>query len=63
MDVVVVAARREMVDSLAAPSAGGVKPVGIDVSAFAMIRALADDAPTAQLPNHEERSAAGRGRA
>ena len=58
MDVVVVAARRETVDSLVgALKVAGVRPVGIDVSAFAMIRALADDAPTAQLPSYEERAA------
>ena len=36
-------------------SSAGLKPVGIDVSAFAMIRALADEAPTAQMPSYEER--------
>jgi type IV pilus assembly protein PilM len=42
MEVVAVAARREMVSGLtAALRAGGVRPVGIDVAAFGMIRALA----------------------
>jgi type IV pilus assembly protein PilM len=42
MDVVAVAARRDMVESmLVALQGAGLKPVGIDLSAFAMIRALA----------------------
>jgi len=44
MDVVVAAARREMVDSLVdALRRAGLKPVGIDVAAFGMIRALDGD--------------------
>jgi type IV pilus assembly protein PilM len=44
MDVMAVAARRDMVDSLAAALNGaGLKTVGIDLSAFAMIRALAGE--------------------
>ena len=55
-DVVVAAARRETVRNLTdALRHAGLKPVGIDVSAFAMIRALADEAPTAQMPSYEER--------
>ena len=43
VDVVVVAARREMVSSFVVPLRdAGLEPVGIDLSAFAMIRALAD---------------------
>ena len=43
MDVVVVAARRDTVGGFVeALRAAGLRPVGIDVSAFAMIRALAD---------------------
>jgi type IV pilus assembly protein PilM len=43
--VVVVAARREMVGQFAEPlRRAGLEPVGIDLSAFAMIRALADSA-------------------
>lgn len=56
MDVVVVAARRDTVDGfVGALRAAGLRPVGIDVSAFAMIRALAQtglvdsEAPTAPL--------------
>jgi type IV pilus assembly protein PilM len=42
MDVVAVAARRDMIDAmLTAIRAAGLKPVGIDLSAFGMIRALA----------------------
>lgn len=45
MEVVVVAARREMVGQFAEPlRRAGLEPVGIDLSAFAMIRALADAA-------------------
>jgi type IV pilus assembly protein PilM len=43
MDVVVVAARRESTSGLASClRAAGLQPVGIDVSAFGMIRALAE---------------------
>jgi type IV pilus assembly protein PilM len=48
MDVVVVAARRDMVGRFVEPlRRAGLEPVGIDLSAFAMIRALAGvaDAP------------------
>lgn len=42
VDVVVIAARREMVSSFLAPlRRAGLEPVGIDLSAFGMIRALA----------------------
>ncbi len=42
VDVVVVAARRDMVASFVEPLRGaGLEPAGIDLSAFAMIRALA----------------------
>jgi type IV pilus assembly protein PilM len=55
MDVVAVAARRDMVEAmLAALQGAGLRPVGIDLSAFGMIRALAPDqvAPQA-LSAHE----------
>lgn len=43
VDVVVVAARRDMVSSFIEPiRRAGLQPVGVDLSAFAMIRALAD---------------------
>ena len=43
VDVVVVAARRDMVSSFVEPlRRAGLQPVGVDLSAFAMIRALAD---------------------
>jgi type IV pilus assembly protein PilM len=43
MDVLAVAARRDMVNSLvAALNDAGLEPVGIDLAAFGMIRALAD---------------------
>jgi type IV pilus assembly protein PilM len=42
IDVVVVAARRDMVSSFLGPiRRAGLQPVGVDLSAFAMIRALA----------------------
>jgi type IV pilus assembly protein PilM len=47
VDVVCVAARREMIASFLEPiRRAGLEPVGIDLSAFAMIRALADVAAT-----------------
>ena len=43
VDVVVVAARRDMVTSFIEPlKRAGLQPEGVDLSAFAMIRALAD---------------------
>lgn len=48
VDVMVVAARREMIASLVAPvQEAGLQPVGIDLSAFGMIRALATEAGSA----------------
>lgn len=45
VDVVVVAARREMIASFLEPlRSAGLEPVGVDLSAFGMIRALADQA-------------------
>jgi type IV pilus assembly protein PilM len=45
MDVVAVAARRDMLSTLlAAVQDAGLRPIGIDLSAFAMIRALAGEA-------------------
>ena len=56
MDVVVVAARRETVSGItAAVKAAGLKPVGIDVAAFGMIRALRGDTPMPPPPGYEER--------
>lgn len=44
VDVIVVAARRDMVASFLEPMRrAGLEPVGVDLSAFAMIRALAAD--------------------
>jgi type IV pilus assembly protein PilM len=43
VDVVVIAARRDMVSSLVEPvRRAGLEPVGVDLSAFGMIRALGD---------------------
>jgi type IV pilus assembly protein PilM len=48
LDVVVVAVRREMINSFLEPlRRAGLEPAGIDLSAFAMIRALADQAVSA----------------
>lgn len=59
MDVVVVAARRDMVSALAGALRGaGLRPVGIDVTAFGMIRALADGDGLVNAedpPSYEER--------
>ena len=44
--VVLVAARRDMIERLlSATRAAGLRPEGIDLAAFAMVRALGDDAP------------------
>ncbi len=46
VDVIVVAARRDMVSSFLEPiRRAGLEPVGVDLSAFGMIRALAGEAP------------------
>ena len=51
MDVIAVAARRDMVSSLAqALRKAGLRPVGIDLSAFGMIRALRSEAGRRRLP-------------
>jgi type IV pilus assembly protein PilM len=60
MDVVVVAARRDMLEAmLEAMRGAGLRPVGIDLSAFGMIRALSKEAPevtaTGSAPSYEER--------
>ena len=48
VDVVVVAARRDMISSLIEPVRhAGLEPVGVDLSAFGMIRALAQAGATA----------------
>jgi type IV pilus assembly protein PilM len=51
VDVVVVAARRDMVASLVEPvRRAGLEPVGVDLSAFGMIRALAQPGGGALTP-------------
>ena len=46
VDVVAVAARRDMLSGLmSALNRAGLRPVGIDLSAFGMIRALAGETP------------------
>ncbi|MGI8460955.1 MAG: type IV pilus assembly protein PilM [Solirubrobacterales bacterium] len=59
MEVIVVAARREMVSSLVgAMRKAGLQPVGIDLSAFGMIRALVRESGALDaLPSYEERMA------
>jgi type IV pilus assembly protein PilM len=48
IDVILVAARREMIEaSLRTLRKAGLQPVGIDLSAFGLIRALGDAAPIA----------------
>lgn len=65
MDVVLVAARREMISSLVGTMRkAGLRPMGIDLSAFAMIRALAREVNAgeeAMMPSYEERMAAPEG--
>lgn len=54
IDVVVVAARRDMVSSFLQPiRRAGLEPVGVDLSAFAMIRALADTVLPDLDPQHD----------
>lgn len=49
VDVIVVAARRDMVASFIEPiRRAGLHPVGVDLSSFAMIRALADAGPVSE---------------
>jgi type IV pilus assembly protein PilM len=61
MEVVAVAARRDMVNTLLSAVRGaGLRPVGIDLSAFALIRALASDTNGAGLePSDAEPAANG----
>ncbi len=66
MKIVLVAARRETVAGLVdAVNSAGLRPVGVDVSAFAMLRALASELPAldagAPEPTYEERMAAASG--
>lgn len=50
IDVVLIAARRDMIAAFLQPlRRAGLEPVGVDLSAFGMIRALADVAPTVQV--------------
>jgi type IV pilus assembly protein PilM len=61
MEVVVVAARRDMLEAmLQAVKGAGLRPVGIDLSAFGMIRALSNGGSQASLggavPSYEERA-------
>src|SRR5215218_868412 len=52
IDVVLIAARREMINSFVRPlRRAGLEPVGVDLSAFGMIRALADAVPPQEDPN------------
>ncbi len=55
VDVVVVAARREMVASFLEPiRRAGLEPVGVDLSAFGMIRALAGEVQGDDVPPSED---------
>ena len=51
IDVIVVAARRDMIAATLRPLRdAGLEPMGVDLSAFAMIRALADQVVAADSP-------------
>jgi len=51
VDVMVIAARRDMIRASLAPlRAAGLEPVGVDLSAFGMIRALADAGVAVDAP-------------
>jgi type IV pilus assembly protein PilM len=59
LDVIVVAARRDMIASFLEPIRhAGLEPVGVDLSAFAMIRALAGEEAPAAEPGVERPAAA-----
>lgn len=59
IDVMVVAARREMILATLRPLRdAGLEPVGVDLSAFGMIRALAEGGETASPPDDENGPAA-----
>ena len=59
LDVVVVAARRDMVSSFLTPlRRAGLEPVGVDLSAFGMIRALAGNGEEAAETGAEQRPSA-----
>ena len=54
IDVVVVAARRDMVASVIEPvRRAGLEPVGVDLSAFGMIRALSGVGATSAVPEDD----------
>jgi type IV pilus assembly protein PilM len=62
MDVVAVAARRDMIEAMLEPLRGaGLRPVGIDLSAFGMIRALkgVSGSLDGAAPSYEDRIAQG----
>ena len=66
LDVILVAARRDMVSPLVrVMRKAGLRPVGIDLSAFGMIRALAREtpavAPEAAMPSYEDRMSGAEG--
>ncbi len=54
IDVVLIAARRDMISAFLRPlRRAGLEPVGVDLSAFGMIRALADLVPAPTGPEGE----------
>lgn len=60
IDVILVAARREMIDASLRPlRQAGLQPVGIDLSAFGLIRALGDAAPAGEDPESGGENTAG----
>jgi type IV pilus assembly protein PilM len=60
VEVVVVAARRDMVSSFIAPiRRAGLHPVGVDLSAFAVIRALVGTSEQSHTPDAEGAAEAG----
>lgn len=60
IDVILVAARREMIDASLQPlRKAGLQPIGIDLSAFGLIRALGDPASPSSEQGSEDESPAG----
>jgi type IV pilus assembly protein PilM len=60
IDVIVVAARRDMIAASLKPLRdAGLEPVGVDLSAFGMIRALADETAVAAPDEADDQAVAG----
>lgn len=62
IDVILVAARREMIEASLEPlRLAGLQPIGIDLSAFGLIRALGDSAEPAEVPATDDENSTAQG--